>query len=110
MSEASYIELEPTQMTKAHYSLLKVFVRHHEPEAKKVGRRVAQEYNTPIANKKDEVTLGVSRCMNNRDSASNGDLVPVPYQHIRLHRRNRGRLWCDHKSVENGVVYSRGWN
>jgi hypothetical protein len=43
MPEARYLKIVPTQMAKAHDTLLQVLIRNHESEAKEVGCCVAHE-------------------------------------------------------------------
>jgi hypothetical protein len=44
--ETGHLKLETAKMLEAHDPLLKVFVGHHEPEAKKVRRSITQECDT----------------------------------------------------------------
>jgi len=61
-----------------------------------------------FSSQKNEMALGVTRRMDDRDSSRHWNLIPVPYQHVCLRRRHGGRLRRDDQSMEEAVEHPWG--
>jgi hypothetical protein len=103
MPETGYFEIEAAEISEAHHPLGKVLIRHHQPKTQDVGRSVTHEDRLLFPGKEDEMTFGVSRCMDDQNSTCDGKHVLVSDEDVGLHGDHRRRLRCDHHPKEKSV-------